>query len=107
MRFAVDSDAGGLSPGEHSLRRRQIRIDAVSALSPASLSRLRLSLPSIPSIFNALHDEFPGYPQHPISIRKHHVFQLFALHCFSIDNAYMALLKMILYIIFPKRLTII
>ena len=54
---------------------------AVSALSTASFSKLRLSLPTIPSIFNALNAEFPGYLRHPIFIGKHHVFQPFALHC--------------------------
>ena len=46
--------------GEHSSRRRYIHIDPVSALSPVSFSNFHLSLHIIPSIFNALQDEFPG-----------------------------------------------
>ena len=40
--------------GEHSSRRRQINIVVVSTLSPTFFSKLRLTLTTIPSSFNAL-----------------------------------------------------
>ena len=59
----------------------QIHIEAVSALYPASFCKIRLSQPTIPSIFNTLYDEFPVYPWHSYSIWKHHVFQHSTLYC--------------------------
>ena len=46
-----------------------------------------LSFPVTPSIFNALHVDWPGNPRQPISNGKHHVFQPLFLH-FPTNSVY-------------------